>query len=119
MGMTSPIALVEFPADDPARALGFWRGLLGVELAPRTVGDGWQTAGSGPAVGVHSRGRGPGDSFSLPYFNVADMELALAQVGELGGSVVHPGASWSVCRDSEGNPFGMALQDDGMQSKKT
>jgi hypothetical protein len=22
--------------------------------------------------------------------------------------VIHPGAAWSVCRDSEGTPFGLA-----------
>ncbi|MGZ5977666.1 MAG: VOC family protein [Isosphaeraceae bacterium] len=33
-----PAPLIEFPADDPERALRFWRGLLGVELAPRGAG---------------------------------------------------------------------------------
>lgn len=106
--MTSPIALVEFPADDPDRARSFWSGLLEVELAPRTEGEGWETTGAGPAVGVHDRGRGPGDSFSLPYFHVEDMPRALAQVSSLGGSVVHPGERWAVCKDPEGNPFGLA-----------
>ncbi|HWE58907.1 MAG TPA: hypothetical protein VG228_04360 [Solirubrobacteraceae bacterium] len=27
---------------------------------------------------------------------------------ELGGEVIHPGARWAVCRDSEGSPFGLA-----------
>ena len=30
-----PTPLIEFPADDPERALRFWRGLLGVELESR------------------------------------------------------------------------------------
>ena len=54
------------------------------------------------------RGRGPGDSFSLPYFEVADLAAALEQVRTLGGSVVHPGEAFAVCRDSEGSPFGLA-----------
>jgi hypothetical protein len=29
---TSPLALVEFPADDVERARGFWGGLLGADL---------------------------------------------------------------------------------------
>ena len=33
---------------------------------------------------------------------------ALARVQELGGEVVHPGARWAICRDSEGSPFGLA-----------
>ena len=61
-------SLVEFPADDPERARRFWGGLLGAELEPRAdeEGQGWQThPETGLAIGVHERGRGPGDSFSL------------------------------------------------------
>jgi predicted enzyme related to lactoylglutathione lyase len=104
-------ALLEFPADDPQRARRFWAGLLEVELAARTAeqGEGWQTAEANPAVGVHARGRGPGDTVSLPYFAVSDIAQALTRVQELGGTVVHPGERWAVCRDSEGSPFGLAL----------
>jgi predicted enzyme related to lactoylglutathione lyase len=106
------VHLIEFPADDPERALAFWSGVLGEPLEPRTTGqgDGWQTRSGSPAVGVHERGRGPGDSFSLPYFEIPDMREALARVERLGGSVIHPGQSWSVCRDSEGSPFGLATR---------
>jgi predicted enzyme related to lactoylglutathione lyase len=109
--MLCSLALIEFPADDPERARSFWSGLLGVALQPRTdaQGEGWQTGAAAPSVGVHPRGRGPGDSFSLPYFEVDDIEAALAQVPALGGSVVHPGERWAICKDSEGNPFGLAL----------
>jgi predicted enzyme related to lactoylglutathione lyase len=108
----SPLALIEFPADDPERALRFWRGLLGVPVEERAEGEGqgWQTHGDGPAVGIHERGRGPGDTFSLPYVAVDDVPAALEQVEALGGSVVHPGESWAVCRDSEGTPFGLAAR---------
>ncbi len=118
--MPSPLALIEFPADDPARARSFWSGLLDLELDTRTPeqGEGWQTNpgaseefdANAPAVGVHPRGRGPGDSFSLPYFEVRDMQDALARVPTLGGSVVHPGEQWAICKDSEGSPFGLALR---------
>ncbi|MSO41966.1 MAG: VOC family protein [Solirubrobacterales bacterium] len=106
------LSLVEFPADDLERARAFWRGLLGAELQPRSgdEGEGWQTRTSTTAVGVHERGRGPGDSFSLPYFVVADVAEALARVEELGGSVVHPGERFAICKDSEGSPFGLALE---------
>jgi predicted enzyme related to lactoylglutathione lyase len=59
---------------------------------------------------LHERGRGPGDSFSLPYFVVGDVASALERVKQLGGSVVHPGAHWSICKDSEGSPFGLAQE---------
>src|SRR5207253_28536 len=62
-----PLALVEFPADDAKRALGFWQGLLDVTLESRDAGEGsgWQSRSTNPPVGIHARGRGPGDSFSL------------------------------------------------------
>jgi predicted enzyme related to lactoylglutathione lyase len=103
-------ALIEFPADDPQRARRFWSGLLEADLDDRTAeqGEGWQTSESVPAVGVHSPGRGPGDTVSLPYFAVADVARALARVQELGGSVIHSGERWAICRDSEGSPFGLA-----------
>jgi predicted enzyme related to lactoylglutathione lyase len=103
-------SLVEFPADDPERARRFWSGLLDLPLDPRPEdeGEGWQTHGEGPAVGIHARGRGPGDSFSLPYFEVSDIAAALQRVEELGGSVVHPGERWAICKDSEGSPFGLS-----------
>jgi predicted enzyme related to lactoylglutathione lyase len=104
------LSLIEFPADDPDRARAFWSGVLGAPLEPRgpEQGEGWQTAGAEPVVGVHARGRGPGDSFSLPYFVIGDMNEALGRVVALGGAVVHPGERWSICRDSEGSPFALS-----------
>jgi predicted enzyme related to lactoylglutathione lyase len=106
----TPIDLIEFPADDLARARRFWEGLLGLALEARSAseGQGLQSHGEGPAFGLHERGRGPGDRFSLPYFQVADMSSALERVVELGGDVVHPGERWAICRDSEGSPFGLS-----------
>ncbi|MFN8163301.1 MAG: VOC family protein [Solirubrobacterales bacterium] len=105
-----PRPLIEFPADDPDRALRFWTGVLGVELEPRAkeAGQGWEADADGLRLGVHRRGTGPGDTGSLPYFTVADMSAALERVAELGGTVIHPGNRWSVCRDSEGSPFALA-----------
>jgi predicted enzyme related to lactoylglutathione lyase len=104
-------SLIEFPADDPERARRFWSGLLddGLEARREPEGEGWQTRGAAIDVGVHARGRGPGDSFSLPYFAVEEMSTALERVTALGGTAVHPGERWAVCRDSEGSPFGLAL----------
>ena len=104
------LSLVEFPADDPDRARLFWEGLLGRPLAEREAGEGQgrQTRGDAVAVGIHERGRGPGDRVSLPYFTVSDVGEALERVRELGGEVIHPGERWAICRDSEGSPFGLA-----------
>ena len=104
-----PIDLIEFPADDLPRAKRFWDSLLDLSLGERSPaeGQGVQTHDEGPALGLHERGKGPGDRFSLPYFRVADMDAALARVVELGGEIVHPGERWAICRDSEGSPFGL------------
>jgi predicted enzyme related to lactoylglutathione lyase len=102
-------SVIEFPADDPERARRFWAGVLGVALEPRqeAEGEGWQTHAGGTEVGVHARGPGPGDTFSLPYFEVRDLAAAIERVEALGGSVVHPGEPWAICKDSEGSPFGL------------
>ncbi len=109
--MSRGLSLIEFPADDTDRARRFWSAFLGTTLEPRGegAGEGWQTSAQSPSIGVHRRGRGPGDSFSLPYFAVSDLDAALERVKALGGSVVHPGAQWAICKDSEGSPFGLAL----------
>jgi predicted enzyme related to lactoylglutathione lyase len=104
------LSLVEFPADDLERARRFWEGLRGVPFAERAEGEGRgrQTREDGIALGLHERGPGPGDRFSLPYFAVADVKEALARVEALGGEVIHSGEQWAICRDSEGSPFGLA-----------
>lgn len=105
-----PLSLIEFPADDADRARRFWTELLGVELQARDAsdGEGWETRSEDPGLGLHARGRGPGDSFSLPYFAVSDLAEALERVRALGGSVVHPGERWAICKDSEGSPFALS-----------
>ena len=104
--------LIEFPADDPDRALKFWSELLGAELSPRPsdAGEGWQTNDDDLRIGVHQRGPGPGDTASLPYFTVPDLADELQRVQDLGGSVIHPGERWAVCRDSEGSPFALSAE---------
>lgn len=113
-----PAPLIEFPADDPDRARRFWHGVLGVTLTPRSAaaGSGWQTDTDDLRLGVHERGPGPGDTASLPYFTVADLATTLERVRELGGSVIHPGDRWAVCRDSEGSPFALAARVDSTSS---
>jgi len=102
--------LIELPADDPERARQFWEGLLDITLRVRRPeqGRGWQGEYGGTLLGLHERGPGPGDRFSLPYFPVDDPAAVVERVRALGGEIVHPGDSWVICRDSEGTPFGLA-----------
>jgi predicted enzyme related to lactoylglutathione lyase len=105
--------LIEFPADDPERARRFWRKVLGLALEPRPeeAGAGWEAEADRLRLGVHERGPGPGDTSSLPYFTVDDLPGTLERVREQGGSVIHPGERWAICRDSEGSPFALAAAD--------
>ncbi len=102
--------LIEFPADDADRARAFWEGVLQTTLVDRRSEDGlgWQAELAGVAVGLHERGPGPGDRFSLPYVPVPDLDRACERVVALGGEIVHPGERWVICRDSEGTPFALA-----------
>ena len=109
MSASVPRFLIEFPVDDPERARHFWQELLQLTLEGREPeeGRGWQAEFQGISVGLHERGTGPGDRFSLPYFPVSDLTSAVAQVRALGGEIVHPGERWVICRDSEGTPFAL------------
>jgi predicted enzyme related to lactoylglutathione lyase len=102
--------LIEFPADEPERARRFWEQLLETSLSPRNAesGQGWEAEHAEIAFGLHARGAGPGDRFSLAYFPVDDLAAAVERVVALGGEIVHPGERWVICRDSEGTPFGLA-----------
>jgi predicted enzyme related to lactoylglutathione lyase len=103
------LKLIEFPVDDPDRARLFWSRVLAVTVDVRDpdAGQGWQGQLGDVMLGLHERGAGPGDRFSLPYFAVADLPGTLIRVKESGGEVIHPGEKWAVCRDSEGSPFGL------------
>jgi predicted enzyme related to lactoylglutathione lyase len=92
------LSLIEFPADDLTRAQRFWADLLGVDLGDRSPEEGTR---------VQTHSGGAPHRFSLPYFHVDDLPAALKQLVELGGEIVHPGDRFAVCRDSEGNPFGL------------
>ena len=57
----------------------------------------------------------PATRSSLPYFEVDDLPAALARVQTLGGSVIHPGEIWSICKDSEGSPFALSARTGHVQ----
>src|SRR5438067_13686703 len=46
-----------------------------------------------------------------------DLPVVLAPVQALGGSVIHRGEMWAICKDSEGSPFGLAARAHGANAK--
>ncbi len=108
-----PLHLIEFRADDPHRAGRLWAGVLGFELVDRSGGEGdvGRRRAALPRSACTSGAKRPGDTHSLPCFEVDDVEAELLRVREVGGELVHPGARWAVCRVSAGSPFGLAEPD--------
>lgn len=80
---------------------------MSFEARSSDEGTGWQTRVGGAEMGIHPRGSGPGDRVSIPYLAVSLLGEALAQVQALGGTVIHPGERWAICKDPEGSPFGL------------
>jgi predicted enzyme related to lactoylglutathione lyase len=113
VAMAPRIGIVEFPTDDPERARRFWSEVLGIVFEERTAeeGRGWQTRTGDAELGLHERGPGPGDRFSLPYLSVPELSAALERVRANGGEIIHPGERWAVCRDPEGSPFGLIQKE--------
>ena len=105
--------LVEFPADDhsgpPVLVGPAWRG---ARAAHREEGAGWQTRTGDTTVGIHARGPGPGDTWSLPYFTVSDAwRRPWRGSRSLAARSCTPATACRSARDSEGTPFALALSD--------
>ncbi|GAA0473657.1 VOC family protein [Streptomyces stramineus] len=113
--MAGEVSFFELGVDDPERARTFYGGLFGWEFDTVTSGGGFAIRAPGVPGGVHG-----GDPGASPYvfFRVDDLELALAEVVRLGGSVETPAADdepesvarfgrFAFCRDDQGSPFGL------------
>jgi predicted enzyme related to lactoylglutathione lyase len=113
----SSIVHFELPADDTGRAKAFWGSFLGWKFREMEGPMEYHmTEGIEPVGAIYpaqSGERGP-----VVYFAVDDMDSALGQVGELGGSVELgkqqiPGVGWFArCQDTEGNRFSLFQADE-------
>lgn len=115
--MAGDLIHFEIRAGDAERAQGFWSSLLGWTFnaspgeIPYTM---TRAGGAGPTGGLYrsdSEERG-----LIPYFTVDDLDAAVAQVEDLGGTVrdtgVVPGVGrFAHCLDTEGNPFSLFWTD--------
>ncbi|MCC6920461.1 MAG: hypothetical protein IT548_14780 [Alphaproteobacteria bacterium] len=103
----SVVSFIEFGAGDPQAAGPFLAKLLGWKFHPMGKG-GWFDTPMGRA-GMH--GDDPGQLYA--YFAVADLEAAMAQVRELGGTAAAqgPGDSgfgrFADCTGPGGVKFGL------------
>ena len=115
--MAGQMVHVEIPAGSTAKAKEFWGGLFGwqFEEYPGSPTEYHTTRFSetqgGAIMGADGDKRGP-----RVYFDVDDINAAKSRVGELGGTSGEafpvPSMGWfAVCRDSEGNEFGLWQND--------
>ena len=115
--MAGQMVHVEIPAGDTEKAREFWGSLFGWQ---------WQTF-EGPTEYHMTRfSETTGGAIYAPdppnkrgarvYFDVDDINAGSARVNELGGEAGEPmpvpGMGWfSICKDTEGNEFGLWQND--------
>ena len=115
--MAGQMVHLEIPAGDTAKARAFWGGLFGWEFqayegSPIEYHTTQFAEGQGGAIyGEEGGARG-----TRVYFDVDDIGSGTARVKELGGeagdAMPVPGMGWfSVCKDVEGNEFGLWQTD--------
>ena len=107
----------EIPAGDTANARAFWGGLFGWEFqeypgSPTEYHMARVNDSSGAAVYAADGDR----RGTRVYFDVDDIHAGIARVNELGGeagdAMPVPTMGWfSVCKDGEGNEFGIWQSD--------
>ena len=117
----------EIHADDPQRAIVFYRELLGWTFEPWGDIEYW-LAETGPSDepginGAVMRRSAPVEDEGVVAYvctaAVEDLEATLAKVPELGGTVVQGknavlGVGWhAYVKDTEGNLFGLMQEDGG------
>jgi uncharacterized protein len=116
--MAGQMVHVEIPAGNTSKAREFWGGLFGWEFQeyPGSPTEYHMTRFSdtqgGAISGTEDDKRGP-----RVYFDVDDINSATSRVKDLGGeandALPVPSMGWfSVCKDTEGNEFGLWQNDE-------
>lgn len=116
--MAGQMVHYEIPAGDIGKAQAFWGGLFGWEFQefPGVPGGYFMTRFSestgGAIYGAEGEERG-----ARTYFDVDDINAANVRVAELGGTAGEatpvPSMGWfSICKDPEGNEFGLWQSDE-------
>ena len=113
--MAGELAFFELGVGDTERGRAFYEGLFGWTFEAGPSGRGFVIAAPNVPGGMHG-----GDAGAAPYlfFQVADMEAAMARVRELGGEVEEVDVEgdedsiarfgrFKLCRDDQGSPFGL------------
>jgi uncharacterized protein len=110
--MAGNVVHYEISATDVDRAQGFWSGLFGWQFGESAMPEGeYRMAQTGEQSGAALSSHGePGHP--TVYFDVDDIDAAIARVRELGGNADDkqpvPQFGWfTACQDTEGNAFSL------------
>jgi predicted enzyme related to lactoylglutathione lyase len=107
----------EIPADDTEKSRTFWSGLFGWQFENYPgPSDYWMTRIT-ESAGAAVTNMEPGKRGIRSYFEVDDINKGIARVRELGGEANDgmpvPKMGWfAVCKDPEGNDFGIWQTDE-------
>jgi uncharacterized protein len=106
----------EIPADDIEKGKAFWGGLFGWTFESFPGPFEYHMGRITDQVGVALTNMESGKKGIRSYFDVDDVNAAVARVRELGGEANDPGPvpnmGWfATCRDSQGNEFGLWQSD--------
>ncbi len=112
--MAGEIVHFEVPAQDAARATGFYAQLFGwsFQTMPGPVEYHLTQISDVLGAGIHPADQGGGIPGLFVYFGTDDIERSIEQARALGGTAEDrqpvPGMGWfSRCADTEGNAFGL------------
>ena len=115
--MAGDIVHFELSAVDPDRAQRFWGSLFGWEFADSGMpGMDYRMARLGDTLGAALAKTDKPQGYPNVYFGTDDIDASLATIRDLGGETEDkspvPGMGWfSMCKDTEGNAFGLWQND--------
>ena len=102
----------EIPSDDTEKGRAFWGSLFGWEFQPYPGPFEYHMSRISERTGAAITNMEPGKRGIRTYFEVDDINAGAERVRELGGEsgqpMPVPSMGWfSVCKDPEGNDFGL------------
>jgi predicted enzyme related to lactoylglutathione lyase len=114
--MAGEMVHVEVPVDDTGKGREFWGELFGWDFESYPGPFEYHMARLGEQQGAAITNMEPGKRGLRVYFDVDDINAGAARVKELGGEANDPQSvpsmGWfAVCKDSEGNEFGLWQTD--------
>jgi uncharacterized protein len=114
--MPGEVVHLEIPADDTAKAREFWGSLFGWQFEAFPGPNEYHMTRISDGTGGAITNMEPGKRGTRVYFDVDEITAGAARVKELGGEAGEampvPGMGWfAVCKDSEGNEFGLWQND--------